>query len=44
MSRSARRRGDREPVVQVHGVTHPGHVRGKNEDCFLADTSRLYRC
>jgi serine/threonine protein phosphatase PrpC len=24
--------------VQVHGVTHPGHVRGKNEDCFLADT------
>ena len=24
--------------VQAHGVTHPGHVRGKNEDCFLSDT------
>ncbi len=26
-----------KPALAVHGVTHPGHVRSKNEDCFLAD-------
>jgi serine/threonine protein phosphatase PrpC len=26
-----------KPALAAHGVTHPGHVRSKNEDCFLAD-------
>jgi PPM family protein phosphatase len=25
------------PALAAHGVTHPGHVRRKNEDCYLAD-------